>query len=95
MKCATCGNNIGSTSVSAAGKDFCSDVCHLRFWKDEMPNLGGRWITDEDIVKVEQLSGEDRKNEYARIVQFIMDNFDMTSLMLNIRYGQPPEDKQS
>lgn len=60
-----------------------------------MPNLGGRWITDEDIVKVEQLSGEDRKNEYARIVQFIMDNFDMTSLMLNIRYGQPPEDKQS
>ncbi len=92
--CATCRNKITGVHISAAGKDFCSDVCHLRFWKDEMPNLGGRLITDEDISNLDSLVGESRKGEYTRISRFILERFNSTAFMLNLRYGPPSEDKQ-
>ncbi len=58
-----------------------------------MPNLGGRWIDEEDIQRVESLTGEERKEEYYKIIQFIHNNFSMTSLMLQIRYvaSQTPD----
>lgn len=79
MNCATCGRKIKSDNrISAIQRDFCSDVCHLRFWKEELPNMGGQTITDQDIKKIEQLKGDERKDFYNEIVNFIMDNFDAT-----------------
>jgi len=91
MKCQTCKNKIDGGYISAVGQVFCSDVCHLRFWKEEMPNLGGRWIDEEDIEKIRKLSGEERKEAYYKLTRFIHDNFDMTAFMLNVRYGTRPE----
>ena len=97
MKCATCGKQIEDNGISAlGGRDFCSDICHLRFWKDEMPNLGGRWIGDENLKELEQLTGQIREDEYNRIVNFIMNNFNNTAFMLQLRYGkgkEKPEEK--
>lgn len=62
MNCAFCKKSIGSNSyISFANQEFCSDVCQLKFYKEEMPNLGGSAISDEDIVKVERSSGDERR----------------------------------
>ena len=90
-QCQNCKNKIGGSHISAVGQVFCSDVCHLRFWREEMPNLGGRWIDEEDIEKIEKLSGEDRKEAYNKLNRFILDNLDTTAFMLNVRYGSEPE----
>ena len=94
MICAACNNAISGKNISAVGKFFCCKICHLKFWKNEMPNLGGRWITDEDISKIENADEQTADNEYARIVTFIMNNLSSSSVMLNLRYGLPPEDKR-
>lgn len=86
MNCENCGNKIVGQNISAAQKDFCSDICHLKFWKEEMPNLGGRWIEEEDIQKLKKLSGKEREEKYNEIINFIMDNFGLTSFMLNLQY---------
>ncbi len=91
MKCQTCNNEIKGAYISAVRQVFCSDVCHLQFWREEMPNLGGRWIDEEDIKKISKLSGDERKKAYNKLVCFILDNFDMTALMLKVRYGSWPE----
>ena len=93
MNCATCQRKIIGSSISAANRDFCSDICHLRFWKDEMPNLGGRWISDENLQKLEQLQGKEREGLYSKIVTSIMDNFDETYFMLMLRYGKLSDDR--
>ena len=93
MQCATCGKQIESGGISAlGGQDFCSDICHLRFWKEEMPNLGGRWISDEDMQKLEQLQGQEREEFYHKIVSSILDNFDDTYFMLMLKYGKEPDE---
>jgi hypothetical protein len=86
MKCVRCHNAIGNVRISAAENDFCSEGCHLRFWKEEMPNRGGECITEEDVVRVEMLEGEDRKNEHTKIIQRVMENFDIIDLTISIRY---------
>ncbi len=96
MDCENCGNKIVGQSISAAQKDFCSDICHLKFWKEEMPNLGGHWIDNEDIQQLEKLTGQARKDKYNEIVNFIIDNFGLTSFMLNVQFGKKPdEDKKA
>ncbi len=45
-----------------------------------MPNLGGGFISDEDIATVEHLLGQARQAEYEKIVKFIFDNFDSTPI---------------
>lgn len=87
MRCAECNNEILDTPILAVDRNFCSYVCHLRFWKDGLPNLGGRWISDNDIETLKKLEGQERELFYSKIVNFIMKNLDMSSLMLNIRYG--------
>lgn len=93
MRCATCKKDIVGDGISAARRDFCSDVCHLHFWKEEMPNLGGRWISDENIQKLEQLHGQQREEFYNKIVNSILDNFDDTYFMLMLRYGAPDREE--
>lgn len=88
MNCATCKNKIKNFHISAVDRNFCSHICHLRFWKDEMPNLGGNWISDENLQELERLDGQEREDEYNRIINFISDNFDITPLMLDLRYGK-------
>jgi hypothetical protein len=90
MKCSTCHREIRGPGLTAAMREFCSEVCHLRFWKNEMPNLGGRWIVDEDITAIENLKGEALKKEYERIVSKVINNLDNTALMINLCYGPPP-----
>lgn len=61
MNCAQCSKPIESSSyISFASRVFCSDVCQLRFHKDELPNLGGEAITDEDIKRLAEASGRER-----------------------------------
>ena len=88
MNCAFCKKKIMGNSISVTGRDFCSDICHLRFWKDEMPNLGGRWISDENLAELEYLNGQEREDEYNRIVNFIIDNFGITKFMLQLQYDK-------
>lgn len=79
-------------------KEFCSDVCYLRYWKEERPNFGGNWITDENLKELGQLTGQAREDEYNRIVNFLFDNFDTNYIMLGLRYGEkwekPEENKE-
>ena len=93
MKCATCDKEIKDGSISAADRDFCSDICHLHFWKDEMPNLGWNFISDEILQKLEQLTGQNRKDQYNEIVNFILNNFDDTSFMFKLRYKDDPNEE--
>jgi len=59
-----------------------------------MPNLGGHWIEDEDIRQLEKLTGQIRKDKYNEIVNFIIDNFGLTSFMLNVQFGKKPDENQ-
>lgn len=94
MNCATCKKEINGAPILAVDRSFCSDVCHLRFWKDELPNLGGRWISDEDIQRLQRLHGEEREEEYSRIVSFILNHLDSSPLMLNLRHSIEPEPQE-
>lgn len=85
--CETCKRKIEDEVLLATKKEFCSDVCYLRYWKEEMPNFGGRWITDENIKELEQLTGQARQDKYNQIVSFVLDNFDANYAMLMLRYG--------
>ena len=90
--CQTCERETNMVRLSAAGQYFCSDVCHLRFWKDNMPNLGGKWITDRNIAKVGSLEGEERKEEYNRITGFILKNMSDTVIFSRLRRKMQSED---
>lgn len=95
--CETCKRKIENEVLLATKKEFCSDICYLRYWKEEMPNFGGRWITDENIKEVEQLTGQARQDKYNQIVSFVLDNFDTNYAMLMLRYGDnrmKPKDKE-
>ncbi len=83
--CAQCKNAITGRSILAVKRDFCSDVCHLRFWKEEMPNLGGQWITDEALGILSRLDGGERKAYYSKIVSFIVDNMNSTSFFSKLK----------
>lgn len=85
--CETCKRKIEGEVLLATKKEFCSDICYLRYWKEEMPNFGGRWITDENIKEVGQLAGQARQDKYNQIVRFVLDNFDANYAMLMLRYG--------
>ncbi len=91
MRCTTCGNEIIGYPISAARQYFCSDICHLRFWKDELPNLGGRWISEEDIKRVQKLGEPERKEEYYRISAFILNHLNSSTLMLRLQYNIEPD----
>lgn len=89
-RCDYCDKKIGRTYVLEMSAVLCSDLCHLRYWKENAPAFGGRWITDEDIARVESLKGDKRKAEYKRIINFNYKNVDSTEFMLMWRYGRPP-----
>lgn len=94
--CETCKRKIEDEILLATKREFCSDVCYLRYWREERPNFGGRWITDENLKELEQLTGQAREDEYKRIVNFLLDNFDANYVMLMLRYGdlkKKPKDK--
>ena len=95
MICAQCKKEITGIMISAADHYFCSDVCHLRFWKEEMPNLGGRWISDEHIKKAEELEGQERRDFYNKIVMAIVNNFDQTYFMLLLSHSKDPNELNS
>lgn len=84
MNCATC-NKEAKNSISAAGHIFCSDVCHLLFWQKEMPNLGGEFISNDDIKKLDSLQGPEREAFYSKIVNFIMDNIQSSKFIQKIK----------
>lgn len=81
MKCTYCKKEIADGPILFAGYDFCSDVCQIRFYKEEMPNLGGEMITDEEIQELEQSSGEKRRDLYEKITLRNMGRFDQSKFM--------------
>ena len=85
MKCAYCKKDINENSISFADRDFCSDVCHLRFYKEEMPNLGGDMITNEEIQELERSSKSNRRNLYEKITLRNMERFDQSKFMENLK----------
>src|SRR6266571_6439006 len=76
MICPTCKKAIHENSIRIFGEDFCSDICHLRFWKEKYPNLGGKGILNEELHKLEQLRGTKRANMYKQILSSIPDRLD-------------------
>lgn len=85
--CAQCKITMTGRNIVAVKRDFCSELCHLRFWKEEMPNLGGQWITDGALEILSNLNGEECENYYSKIISYIMNNFDSTPLMSKIVKG--------
>lgn len=81
MQCSYCKKEISGNSISFADRDFCSDVCQLRFYKEELPNLGGDMITDEEILELEQTSGDKRRDLYEWITLRNMERFDQSKFM--------------
>lgn len=77
MNCALCRKSINSKSyISFTNREFCSDICQLKFYKEEIPNLGGSAVTDEDIIKVEQSSGDERRELIEDIFNRTMNAFE-------------------
>lgn len=93
MQCATCYKNIFGKSILAAGEEFCSDVCHLRFLKDEMPNLGGCWISDEMIKELNKQSGQEREDHYKNINNFILEHMMDSPLFFKLRMNESDNDQ--
>lgn len=87
MRCDYCGQNSGDKTISAANRSFCSDICHLHFWKEEMPGLGGSMISEKTIKGIEQLKGRERQKEYDQVVLSILDSFEQTHIMRGIQDG--------
>ncbi|MEK7578501.1 MAG: hypothetical protein AAB456_02175 [Patescibacteria group bacterium] len=92
MECAACKNKITEGSISAVDRDFCSDICHLRFWKDEMPNLGGNFISDEMIEELDKLAGQERKDQYNEINNFVLDHMMDSKFFFKLRTSDPKDD---
>lgn len=93
MKCATCKKEIEDSPISAADRYFCSDICHLRYWKEELPNLGGNWISDEMLEQFDKLKGQERSDQYAKINTFILDHMLDTNLFFKMRMSDPKDDE--
>lgn len=86
IKCAWCKKSINSGNyISGASQIFCSDVCLLRFYKEELPNLVGHVITDEDIQEIEQSTGEKRRELYEKISSRMMEGIDSSKIMQAIK----------
>ena len=85
MKCAYCKKEISGNSISFAERDFCSDICQLKFYREEMPNLGGDMINDEEIRELERASGEKRQELYGQITLRNMERFDQSKFMKQLK----------
>ncbi len=92
MKCDTCKKDMGRESILAAGHEFCSDICHLRFLKDEMPNLGGVWISEEMIQELNKLSGQERKDQYNEINKFMLDHMTDSPFFSKLKYSDSDDE---
>lgn len=90
MKCAYCKKEITENPILFAGYDFCSDVCQLRFYKEEMPNLGGEFITDEEIKELEQAMDERRDDLYEKISLRNMERFNQSKFMSYLKEKTSP-----
>ncbi len=66
--CAMCGEAISGIEIKAFQQSFCSFECHLKYWKEEMPNLGGEFITDEDLEKISKMDEENAKIFHAQVM---------------------------
>ena len=78
MNCSQCGNKIEQGHIAAAHEYFCSQICHLRFWKEQMPSLGGEFITDDFLNSFALLGDKSKEMEYEKIIDYISDNFGST-----------------
>jgi hypothetical protein len=86
QKCAWCKKVINPDSfISFVDRGFCSDACQLRFYKEELPNMGGSAITDEDIKNVGLLSGDERRDLIEDIFNRTMEGLESGKIMQGIR----------
>lgn len=94
MHCAWCNNAINSKNyISFASRCFCSDVCQLRFHKQELPTIGcGDAITDDDINAIENASGEERKRLRQKLFLKTSKAFEESDFIEKLRKGA--EDKK-
>ncbi|MFH1824398.1 MAG: hypothetical protein ABH873_04135 [Candidatus Firestonebacteria bacterium] len=60
-----------------------------------MPNLGGIWISDEDIKKAEQLQGQEQDDFCSQKIFSILDNFNSTPLMSKLLDGEKPNGSEN
>lgn len=85
MKCTYCKKEIIDSPILFSGYDFYSDVCQLRFYKEEMPNLGGEFITDEEIKELEKATGKGRGDLYEKISLRNTERFNQSNFMKYIK----------
>jgi hypothetical protein len=81
MFCRHCKTEIKEISIIFVEEYFCNALCQLTFWKNELPNLGGSFILENDLSKMVSMSLENREREYHRIVNYIHKNFQRTPLI--------------
>jgi hypothetical protein len=75
MICSQCKKTINGTAISFVDEYFCSPLCHIRYWKIELPNLGGDFISNNDLTVLSGLSPLEQKDESNRIIAYILKNF--------------------
>ena len=82
MNCSWCKKSINKDEyISGGGGVFCSEVCLLRFYKDEFPNLGGDAITESDIRAIEQATGEERSRLHSAVMLKFMNRIGSSNFM--------------
>lgn len=92
--CETCKRKIEDEVLLATKREFCSEVCYLRYWKEEMPNFGGNWISETMIEELDKLSGQERESQYVEITNFIRDHMMDTNVFFGLRMLEPKDDDE-
>ncbi len=86
IKCAWCKKPINVKNyISFVGRWFCCNACQLRFYREELPNLGGNTITDEDIKNVELSNGDKLRDLIKDIFNRTTKGLESGKIMQGIR----------
>jgi len=81
VHCAWCRKPIDPGRYhSGAGELFCSDVCLLRFYKENLSNIVGHVISEEDIKRIEQSTGNKRRELLREIHLRMMGGVETSNL---------------
>ncbi len=91
--CQTCSEVLGENRTLDDEKKFCSDICHLRYWKSKLSHLGDSFMNHKEIDSLSLLGGSERAASYKELSARIYDVFD--PIKRPFLFIAPPESKSN